>query len=225
MAKSNFRKTKELKEPVIMPIGKSEAQEKYIQEIRNNAITIVYGPAGSGKTFLATMFALSEFLKGNYERIVFTRPYIEACGEKIGALPGDLGQKISPILLPITDILEEKLSREFIDKLIANKQIIMVPLGFIRGATFKKAFVLLDESQSTTPQQMHLFLTRIGEKTKVVITGDLNQSDIKGINGLADAIKRLQNIEGISIVKLDKASIVRHPLIGIIEERYGINHD
>jgi phosphate starvation-inducible PhoH-like protein len=187
-----------------------------------NTIVVIDGPAGSGKTFCAASWGLEQFAKGRFNRIIFTRPYVEA-GENLGFLPGTFGMKIAPYMIPIFDVLYEHLSHDDVRILIDEQRIITLPLAYMRGVTFRNSFVLLDEGQNATVTQMHLFLTRVGDGSKMVITGDHSQSDIRGKNGFIDAIERLQDVPGLEIVTLDKSSIVRHPIIANIESRYGEN--
>lgn len=185
----------------------------------DNSIVFVNGIAGTGKTYLAASWGLGELLKGKFDRMVITRPYVEA-GEKLGFLPGDYGHKIAPFMIPIMQTLEDHISFQDIEDLTKENKIITLPLAYMRGVTFKNAFVLLDEGQNTTITQMHLFLTRIGEKSKMVITGDKSQSDIGSRNGFADALNRLQGVVGSEIVELDPKLVVRHPIIQQLNERY-----
>lgn len=201
------------------PVPVTPDQKHALKTIINNQITILYGCAGVGKSFLATLYGLCEFSKGTYKKLVFTRPCIEA-GEKLGALPGDGNLKILPYMMPIFDILETKISREDITYCVENGKIVTLPFAFLRGNTFNDSFVLADECQNATPKQIRLLLTRIGNNTKMVITGDILQSDISERNGLADAIERLSGIDGIGIVKLSDDSIIRNPIIKEIEDRY-----
>lgn len=190
-----------------------------------NHIIFVNGIAGVGKTFLAASWGLSEMLKGRFEKMIVSRPYVEA-GEKLGFLPGGYDSKIAPFMIPIFDTFKDHISKENIEILIKTEKIITLPLAYMRGVTFKKAFVLLDEAQNSTKSQMHLFLTRIGESSKMVITGDTTQSDIEkmypshGVNGFTDAISRLDGVQGLQIVNMSPDFIVRHEIIPHINERY-----
>lgn len=185
----------------------------------SNNLVFVNGIAGTGKTYLAASWGLGEMLRGKYERLVITRPYVEA-GEKLGYLPGDYGHKIAPFMIPIMQTFEDHISFQDIEDMTKENKIITLPLAYMRGVTFKNAFVLLDEAQNTTITQMHLFLTRIGEKSKMVVTGDTSQSDIGCRNGFSDALGRLKGVNGSEIVNLDPALVVRHPIIQQINERY-----
>lgn len=199
--------------------GKNDEQQAYLRSIDENIITFVNGYAGTGKTYLATLCAIKGFLEGDYEKVVFSRPCIEA-GEKVGFLPGNLNDKTEPYMTAIMDVLEETIGRNAIDKFISEKRIFTRPIGYMRGITFKRSFVILDEAQNVTEKQMRLFLTRLGEGSKLVITGDSRQSDIPGKNGFVDALKRFCGVKDIGIIELSRSCIVRHPLVQEIEERY-----
>lgn len=207
------------KKPVIIS-ARSENQKLLLKSIKENVITIVSGYPGSGKTLLAVVSGLREFLMGNYERMIFTRPCVEANGENLGFLPGDLNEKIHPYMMPIFDFLSDYLTPVEIDLLVSSGQIMTLPLAFQRGCTFRNSFVILDEGQNTRPEQIRMFLTRIGENCKVVITGDPFQSDIKGKNGLVDAIERLNGVNNLGIVHFGKDDIFRNPIVAEIESRY-----
>lgn len=199
----------------------NEGQKNALRSIANpdNHIIMVNGIAGTGKTFISASWGLEQMLKGHFERMILTRPYVEA-GESLGFLPGTYDNKIAPFMIPIFDVFRDHLSEEDIDDLFKAKKIITLPIAYMRGVTFKNAFVLLDEAQNTTPKQMHLFLTRVGLNAKMVVTGDARQSDIRGENGFTDALERLQGINGLDIVGLDPNSVVRHAIIPEIEQRY-----
>lgn len=196
-------------------------QKKVLKSIADheNHICFISGIAGVGKTFLAVSWGLEQLLKGNFKKMILTRPYVEA-GEKLGFLPGSFEDKISPFMIPIMDVFHEYLSIEDIKLLFEDTKILVLPLAYMRGVSFKDSFVILDEAQNTTITQMNLFLTRIGKNSKMVITGDQSQSDLGPKNGLIDAINRLQGIKGVDFIELDANSIVRHPIIGPISERY-----
>ncbi len=200
--------------------AKTENQKNLFQSIKNNIITIASGPPGSGKTLISVYSALDSFFKCQHGRIIFTRPCIEADGENLGFLPGDLNEKISPYMMPIFDFLSDYMDKHTIERMILDGKIMTVPLAFMRGMTFLNAFVLLDECQNTTPKQMKMFLTRIGEGCKVVMTGDPNQSDIRGVNGLTDVITRLENVSDVGIVELGPEDVVRHKIVKVIEKKY-----
>jgi len=200
--------------------AKSENQKLLLKSIKENLITIVAGPPGSGKTRIAVVSGLREFVMGKYDRMIFTRPCVEANHENLGFLPGDLNEKIYPYMYPIFDFLEDFLNIKQIEEYIKSGAIRTFPLAFMRGTTFRNSFVLLDECQNTNPEQVRMFLTRIGENCKVVITGDPHQTDIKGKNGLVDACERLEGISGLNIVRFTKEDIVRNPIVTAIEDRY-----
>jgi len=200
--------------------AKTDNQKELFKSIKNNIITVASGPPGSGKTLISVYSALDSFFKQQYGRIIFTRPCIEADGENLGFLPGDLNEKISPYMMPIFDFLSDYMDKMTIERMILDGKIMTIPLAFMRGMTFRNAFVLLDECQNTTPKQMKMFLTRIGENSKVVMTGDPNQSDIRGTNGLVDIVTRLNNISNIGIIKLQKEDVIRHEIVKLIEDRY-----
>ena len=200
--------------------AKSENQKELLKSIKENLVTIVSGPPGTGKTLLAVVSGLREFTMGRYKRMIFTRPCVEANHENLGFLPGDLNEKISPYMYPIFEFLSDYLTPKQIEEYMKEESFKTLPLAFMRGATLKNAFVILDEAQNTTTDQIRMFLTRIGENCKVVITGDPLQTDIKGKNGLVDACERLEGVTGLNIVKMGKEDIVRNPIVAEIEERY-----
>lgn len=202
------------------PTAKTNEQKNVLKSFSQNDITFVEGIAGSGKSFLATMWSLYEFGKGNYERIILTRPAVEAYGEKLGFLPGDADEKLAPYMFPLVNFMLEVMAEDLLNRLVKEKKILTIPLAFQRGINFHKAIVIGDEFQNTIPKQMRMFLTRLELGSKIIITGDLKQSDIPDKNGLADAIERFAGIDGIGICRLTEESIVRHPIIKEIEKRY-----
>ena len=204
----------------IIITAKTSNQKKLLASIKSNIITIVYGCCGTGKTRLSVLWGLKVFLSDGYKRIIFIRPCVEANGENLGFLPGDLNDKIHPYMYPIFNFLSEYLDEKKIHNYIKEGKIITLPLAFQRGFTFDDCYVVLDEAQNTTKEQIRMFLTRIGENCKVVITGDPNQSDIKGENGLQDAIERLKGVKDLSIVEFGKEDIMRHPIVAEIEDKY-----
>lgn len=208
---------------LIPPVSsKNEGQKSALREIANpeNYIIMLSGIAGVGKSYIAASWGIEQLLKNKFQRIILTRPCVEA-GESLGFLPGSFAEKLNPYLLPILDILHEHLTNEQIKTLMDEQKIVTLPLAFMRGVTFKNAFVLLDEAQNTTVKQMHLFLTRIGMNSKVVITGDPSQSDLGDYNGFSDALERFgEPLEGLKIVNLDSKCVVRHGIIPFIDERY-----
>lgn len=200
---------------------RSEGQAEYLEGIDKNEITLSIGPAGTGKTFLAVAKAVEYLRAGKVRKIILTRPAVEA-GEKLGFLPGDIEAKVNPYLRPIYDALNHFLEFGQLRNFIANDIIEIVPLAFMRGRTLEDAFIILDEAQNTTHAQMKMFLTRMGEHSKIVATGDITQIDLpQGVAcGLIEVIKLLANTKGISIIELTMADIVRHPLVQKIVEIY-----
>ena len=200
--------------------AKTENQRLLLNSIKNNIITIASGPAGTGKTLISVFCALESFFNMQYGKIIFTRPCVEADGENLGFLPGDLNDKIAPYMIPIFDFLDSYMDKVTIERMILDGKITTLPLAFMRGSSFQNSFVLLDEFQNTTPKQIKMFLTRIGKNSKVVLTGDPNQSDIKGVNGLTDILTRLEDVPNVGIVKLTEEDIMRHEIVKMIEKKY-----
>lgn len=200
---------------------KTANQKFYIDEIRSKDIVFGIGPAGTGKTYLAVAMAVSALANGQVRSIILTRPAVEA-GEKLGFLPGDLAQKVNPYLRPLYDALKEMLGPEKASDYIEQGVIEVAPLAFMRGRTLSNAFIILDEAQNTTREQMKMFLTRIGFDSKAVITGDTTQVDlpIKNHSGLLEAQKRLIDIDDIGFCTFDKSDVVRHPLVQKIIQAY-----
>jgi phosphate starvation-inducible protein PhoH and related proteins len=201
--------------------AKTFRQRQYVNAIRKYAITFGIGPAGTGKTFLAAVLAVQALLANEYERLILTRPAVEA-GEKLGFLPGDLQQKVNPYLRPLYDALYEFIEPERISALMERGSIEVAPLAYMRGRTLNNAFVILDEAQNTTPGQMKMMLTRLGMKSRMVVTGDLTQTDlpINQASGLTIAREILKSIDGISFCYLSKGDVVRHPLVEKIITAY-----
>jgi phosphate starvation-inducible PhoH-like protein len=206
------------KRPVI---PKSQAQKEYIDAIRSSDMVFGIGPAGTGKTYLAMAMAVAAFSKGKVNRIILTRPAVEA-GEALGFLPGDLAQKIDPYLRPLYDALHDMMQFEKVSNLIEQGVIEVAPLAFMRGRTLNDSFVILDEAQNTTSEQMKMFLTRIGFSSKAVITGDITQIDlpVEKPSGLIEAKNILQGIEGIKFIFFSKIDVVRHGLVQKIIKAY-----
>lgn len=200
---------------------RSATQAKYIQEMMKNELVFGLGPAGTGKTYLAVALAVSMMLEGAVDKIILSRPAVEA-GENLGFLPGDLKEKVDPYLRPLYDALYEMLPAEQVDKKLALGEIEIAPLAFMRGRTLSNAFVILDEAQNTTPMQMKMFLTRLGENSRMVVNGDLSQVDLpRGtISGLRDALDTLRNINNISSVTFSATDVVRHGLVAKIVKAY-----
>ncbi len=202
---------------------KSINQKRYIEAIRTDDIVFGIGPAGTGKTYLAVAMAVSELVSKRVRSIILTRPAVEA-GEKLGFLPGDMAQKVDPYLRPLTDSLNDMLGQERSQEYMERGIIEVAPLAFMRGRTLNNAFIILDEAQNTTREQMKMFLTRIGFDSKAVITGDVTQIDLPGSvrSGLIEAEKILNNIKGINFSHFTKADVVRHPLVQEIIQAYEI---
>ncbi|MBI2930895.1 MAG: PhoH family protein [Planctomycetes bacterium] len=200
---------------------KSEGQRTYFQEIEKNDIVFAIGPAGTGKTFLAVCKGVEYLKAGVVRRIVLVRPAVEA-GERLGFLPGDIQAKVNPYLRPIYDSLNAFLEFGQLQRLIDNDVIEIVPLAFMRGRTLDEAFIILDEAQNTTSEQMKMFLTRMGGKSKIVVTGDITQIDLPAgrVSGLVEVRELLKGIPGIAFAYLTKADIVRHPLVQRIVDAY-----
>jgi phosphate starvation-inducible PhoH-like protein len=201
--------------------AKTVGQKKYLDAIRANDVTFGIGPAGTGKTYLAVATALSALRDGKISRIILTRPAVEA-GEALGFLPGDLYEKIMPYLRPLHDALHDMLSPEEVQKQMERGIIEIAPLAYMRGRTLNNAFIILDEAQNSTTEQMFMFLTRLGINSKAVITGDETQVDLplSKRSGLVEAHRALKNIDGIAIVEFSKRDVVRHPLVQRIIAAY-----
>ena len=200
---------------------KTLGQKQYVEAIRNNTITIGVGPAGTGKTYLAVAQAVSAFRAKQVNRIILTRPAVEA-GEKLGFLPGDLQQKVDPYLRPLYDALFDMLGAENFQKCQERGDIEVAPLAYMRGRTLDDSFIILDEAQNTTTEQMKMFLTRLGFNSKAVVTGDITQIDLPEgkKSGLKDAVKILKNIDDIAISRLTGKDVVRHRLVQEIIKAY-----
>ena len=210
--------------------GRTPNQSHYLERIATHDITFGIGPAGTGKTYLAVACAVDALERAAVQRIVLTRPAVEA-GEKLGFLPGDLGQKVDPYLRPLYDALYDLMGFDKVQKAFERQQIEIAPLAFMRGRTLNHAFVILDEAQNTTPEQMKMFLTRIGFGSKAVVTGDVSQIDLPRtqLSGLIDAERVLRRVPGIAMCRLTSADVVRHPLVARIVDAYdargGQGHD
>lgn len=217
MGKSNSTKR------VISVSAMNDGQKEALRTISRKQISIISGTPGTGKTHIAVGWALQEFINGRFERIILTRPVVEA-GESLGFLPGDAEQKIAPYMMPMNEILTQYLSQEDLRKMIDEKKIIVLPIAYMRGATFKKAVVVADECQNMTIKQIHLLMTRLGSGSKIILTGDIGQSDLgpkkEMYNGLKDAINRLANVKGVGMVHLGHESCVRENLVNEIDEAY-----
>ncbi|MFE1746222.1 PhoH family protein [Coleofasciculus sp. H7-2] len=201
--------------------AKTFPQWQYIQAVRTHDLTFCIGPAGTGKTYLAAVLAVQALLSEQYERLILTRPAVEA-GEKLGFLPGDLQQKIDPFLRPLYDALYEFIDTDKIPSLMERGVIEVAPLAYMRGRTLNNSFVIVDEAQNTTPAQMKMVLTRLGFRSRMVVTGDITQTDLplNQQSGLAVAQKILQRVEGIAFCNLSKTDVVRNPLVERIVAAY-----
>ena len=219
--KNNHSSEISIKTPKKKIWSRTNGQTKLIKEILNKKILFVIGPAGTGKTFIAVSHAVSMLTSGLVDKIVISRPAVEA-GEKLGFLPGDLKEKIDPYLRPIYDSLDENLPKDKVMTLIENRKIEIAPIAYLRGRTLNNSYIILDEAQNTSPIQMKMFLTRLGENSKMVITGDITQIDLpfKSKSGLIDAINNLKKIKDISFVYLTEKDVVRHPLVQKIVKAY-----
>jgi len=200
---------------------KTLMQKQYTESIQKNDVVFAWGPAGTGKTYLAMAMAVSFLLEREVDRIILTRPAVEA-GEKLGFLPGDLAEKVNPYLRPLYDALHDMMEFEKAEKLVERGVIEVAPLAFMRGRTLNHSFVILDEAQNTTSEQMKMFLTRLGFDSKAVITGDITQIDLPNgkTSGLVEAIGILRSIDGIGFVEFSDRDIVRHPLVQKIISAY-----
>ncbi len=207
------------KKPTVIP--KTSGQKKYVEAILEHDITFGLGPAGTGKTYLAMAMALSALREGEVERIILTRPAVEA-GEALGFLPGDLQEKLAPYLRPLHDALIDMLPPEEVQRHLERATIEIAPLAYMRGRTLNHAFIILDEAQNTTAEQMFMFLTRLGFDSKAVITGDPTQTDLPAHkkSGLTEAAHALRKIDGIGFVEFQKKDVVRHPLVQRIITAY-----
>ena len=201
--------------------AKTHGQKTYVNAIKNNTVTFGIGPAGTGKTFLAVAMAATAFREKQINRIILTRPAVEA-GEKLGFLPGDLQNKVDPYLRPLYDALYEIMGVDTYQKYLEKGMIEIAPLAYMRGRTLDDSFIILDEAQNTTPEQMKMFLTRIGFGSKAVVTGDITQIDLPGDkkSGLKEVIKILKDVKGIEFVHLNEKDVVRHELVQRIIKAY-----
>jgi phosphate starvation-inducible PhoH-like protein len=200
---------------------RSPAQRRYIEAMQRNELVLGLGPAGTGKTYLAVCFAVEMLITGRVDRLILSRPAVEA-GERLGFLPGDMREKVDPYLRPLYDALYDTLPADQVMKKLETGEIEIAPLAFMRGRTLSNAFVILDEAQNTTPVQMKMFLTRLGENSRMVVTGDLSQVDLpKGVtSGLRDATDTLDGLESVSFVRFTERDVVRHSLVARIVGAY-----
>lgn len=203
-------------------VPRSANQIPYMRQLARDELIFALGPAGTGKTYLAVAQAVAQLITGSVQRLILSRPAVEA-GEKLGFLPGDMKEKVDPYLRPIYDALYDCMPPEQVERRIASGEIEIAPIAFMRGRTLADAFVILDEAQNTTREQMKMFLTRFGQNSRMVICGDPRQVDIPGgdsVSGLADAVGRLEGVEGIAVTRFTAADVVRHPIVGRIVEAY-----
>jgi phosphate starvation-inducible PhoH-like protein len=205
--------------------GRTPHQSQYVKSILEHDVTFGVGPAGTGKTYLAVACAVDALERDAVQRIVLTRPAVEA-GERLGFLPGDLAQKVDPYLRPLYDALYDLMGFDRTQKMFEKQAIEIAPLAYMRGRTLNHAFVILDEAQNTTPEQMKMFLTRIGFGSKAVVTGDVTQIDLQRTqkSGLVDAVNILENVRGIAFTHFTSADVVRHPLVARIVDAYEAAH-
>lgn len=202
-------------------VPRSTTQLRYMEALGRDDVIFALGPAGTGKTYLAVAQAVSQLVAGSVDRLVLSRPAVEA-GEKLGFLPGDMKDKVDPYLRPLYDALYDMLPAEQVERRLSSGEIEIAPLAFMRGRTLASAFIILDEAQNTTPLQMKMFLTRFGQGSRMVVCGDPNQVDLPNPtqSGLADAVRKLDGIEGISCVRFSSRDVVRHPIVGRIVDAY-----
>jgi len=201
--------------------ARTAGQAAYVKAMRENELVFGLGPAGTGKTYLAVAAAIDLLMAGKVERVILSRPAVEA-GERLGFLPGDLRDKVDPYLRPIFDALNDMLPADQLQKRLASGELEVAPIAFMRGRTLAHAFVILDEAQNTTPVQMKMFLTRLGEGSRMVVTGDPSQVDLPvgARSGLADALEALRGVDNIAIVRFTEKDVVRHPLVARIVGAY-----
>ncbi len=208
---------------VIRP--KSPGQQRYLEAIASNVITFGIGPAGTGKSWLAVAMGLRALQAGEVERIILTRPAVEA-GERLGFLPGDLMQKVDPYLRPLYDALYDMTDADGVQRLLEKGTVEVAPLAFMRGRTLNSSFIILDEAQNTTPEQMKMFLTRIGFGSRAVVTGDVSQVDVQGgRSGLSGLERILGGIDGLAFVRLGSRDVVRHSIVQAIVDAYEAGSD
>ena len=210
-----------IKTPKKSVIARSKRQSEYIDSLRKNDIIFALGPAGTGKSFLAVSVAITMLMEKKIGKVILSRPAVEA-GEKLGFLPGDMKEKVDPYLRPLYDALYDLFGYEIINKKIENGEIEIAPLAFMRGRTLKNSFAILDEAQNATSTQIKMFLTRIGENSRLVVNGDPSQIDLinKSNSGLKKSVKILKDIKGIQIIEFDHTDVVRHPLVSKIIQAY-----
>ncbi|MBW8742860.1 MAG: PhoH family protein [Sphingomonas sp.] len=202
-------------------VPRSAMQARYMHALASSDLIFALGPAGTGKTYVAVAQAVQMLIQGQVTRLILSRPAVEA-GERLGFLPGDMKEKVDPYLRPLYDALYDMLPAEQVERRIASGEIEIAPIAFMRGRTLADAFIILDEAQNTTPAQMKMFLTRFGQNSRMVVCGDPRQVDLPDIgkSGLADAVGRLEGIDGIATIRFSAADVVRHPIVGRIVEAY-----
>ncbi len=203
-------------------VPRTAMQADYMRALASREIVFALGPAGTGKTYLAVAQAVSQLITGSVQRLILSRPAVEA-GERLGFLPGDMKEKVDPYLRPLYDALYDCMPPEQVERRLASGEIEIAPIAFMRGRTLADAFVILDEARNTTREQMKMFLTRFGQNSRMVVCGDPKQIDIPGgaaMSGLADAVARLEGVEGIGVIPFGRGDVVRHPIVGRIVEAY-----
>ena len=203
-------------------VPRSAMQGSYMRQLARDEIIFALGPAGTGKTYLAVAQAVAQLITGSVQRLILSRPAVEA-GEKLGFLPGDMKDKVDPYLRPLYDALYDTMPPEQVERRLASGEIEIAPIAFMRGRTLADSFIILDEAQNTTREQMKMFLTRFGQNSRMVVCGDPRQVDIPGgdrMSGLADAVERLDGVDGIAVTRFTAADVVRHPIVGRIVEAY-----
>lgn len=206
-------------------VPRSAGQRLYVDVLRRHEVSFGVGPAGTGKTYLAMAVAVAAIKRGDVKRIILTRPAVEA-GEKLGFLPGDLNEKVDPYLRPLWDALNDMIPADRVARMLEKRVIEVAPLAFMRGRTLRDAYVVLDEAQNTTREQMKMFLTRLGQGSRMVITGDVSQVDLPRPqdSGMLHALRVLEGVPGIGVTRLASADVVRHPLVAAIVDAYA-EHD
>jgi phosphate starvation-inducible PhoH-like protein len=208
-------------------VPRSATQIEYMRSLAKDDIIFALGPAGTGKTYIAVAQAVSQLITGSVQRLILSRPAVEA-GEKLGFLPGDMKEKVDPYLRPLYDALNDCMPPEQVERRLANGEIEIAPIAFMRGRTLADSFIILDEAQNTTREQMKMFLTRFGQNSRMVVCGDPRQVDIPGgprMSGLNDAVERLEGVDGFGTIRFTAADVVRHPIVGRIVEAYEGNGD
>ncbi|WP_251569557.1 PhoH family protein [Parasutterella muris] len=218
--KNTSESVEDLGSPNSTPIeGKTETQKRYISAIKSFKLIFATGSAGTGKTWLATAMAAQALMNGRTDKVILTRPAVEA-GESLGFLPGEINDKFEPYLQPFKQVLYDRLGKGRAECMMKNGKIQAIPLAYLRGITFQNCYVILDEAQNTTPTEMKMFLTRIGENCTVIVNGDTTQKDIRGESGLIDAIERIGFLPSVKVINFTKADIVRSGLVQEIVEAY-----